>query len=196
MNPDKSWIYDILNSDNIQEEMRNFKFKSTPEQICEGDRCQSLIPLCKEAYATTYEERPQYGKMIFMLEMELFKMFCIPDNVYSFMQNNSRFVGRALEYHGMQQSALTDPQVIDEVSDFGDVPETNNADENIKTKLKDRLSKPVDNKSVLMKAKAADKQKVRADILKSIARLEEMSKNGVVNINQQKRPGTIVENKI
>ena len=108
MNPDKSWIYDILNSDNIQEEMRNFKFKSTPEQICDGERCQSLIPLCKEAYNTAYEERPQYGKMIFMLEMELFKMFCIPDNIFTFMQSNNRFVGRALEYHGMNQSAITD----------------------------------------------------------------------------------------
>jgi hypothetical protein len=34
--------------------------------------------------------------MIFMLEMELFKMYCIPDSIYSFMQSSSRFVGRAL----------------------------------------------------------------------------------------------------
>ena len=108
MNPDKSWIYDILNSDNIQEEMRNFKFKSTPEQICAGERCQSLIPLCKEAYSTGFEEKPQYGKMIFMLEMELFKMYCIPDNIFSFMQKSSRFVGRALQYHAMNQAAIMD----------------------------------------------------------------------------------------
>ena len=96
MNPDISWVYDILNSNNIQEEMRNFKIKSTPDEICFGDRCQCLVPLCKEAYSIGFDEEPQYGKLIFMLEMELFKMYCIPDNVFNFMQKSSNFVGRAI----------------------------------------------------------------------------------------------------
>ena len=39
MNPEVSWVYDILNSDNIQEEMKNFKIKATAEEICHGERC-------------------------------------------------------------------------------------------------------------------------------------------------------------
>jgi hypothetical protein len=80
--------------------------------------------------------------MIFMLEMELFKMYCIPDNIFSFMQNSSRFVGRALQYHAVQQAAIMDSQVIDNETDFGDMPETNEDDTDIKSKLK--ISKQVD----------------------------------------------------
>lgn len=58
MNPEVSWIYDILNSSNIQEEMRNFKIKATPDEICFGERCKCLIPICKEAYSIGYEEEP------------------------------------------------------------------------------------------------------------------------------------------
>ena len=58
MNPEVSWVYDILNADNIQEEMRNFKIRATPEDICFGERCQCLIPICKEAYSYAYEDEP------------------------------------------------------------------------------------------------------------------------------------------
>lgn len=50
LNPEVSWVYDILNSSNVQEEMKNFKVKATPEDICHGERCDCLIPLCREAY--------------------------------------------------------------------------------------------------------------------------------------------------
>jgi hypothetical protein len=104
MNPEVSWVYDILNSHNIQEEMRNFKIKSTPDEICFGERCQSMLPICKEAYSIGFDEEPQYGKLIFMLEMELFKMYCIPDNVFKFMQISSSFVGRAIENNFTHQN--------------------------------------------------------------------------------------------
>ena len=76
--------------------MRIFKMNATPELICSGDRTQCLVPICKEAYDIGYDEEPQYGKLIFMLEMELFKIHCIPDNVFSFMQDSSSYVGRFL----------------------------------------------------------------------------------------------------
>jgi casein kinase 1 len=38
MNPDNSWIFEILSSSNIHEEMRLFKNRATPEDICKGER--------------------------------------------------------------------------------------------------------------------------------------------------------------
>ena len=96
MNPEVSWVYDILNSDNIQEKMKNFKVKSTPEEICFGERCECLITICREAYSYSYEDEPHYGTLIFMLEMELMKIYCVPDNIFTFMQADSSFVGRAI----------------------------------------------------------------------------------------------------
>ena len=106
-----------------------------------------------------------------MLEMELFNMYCIPDNIFTFMQSNSRFVGRALQYHAMQQAAIMDSQVIDIETDFGDMPETNKNDSDIISKLK--ISKQVDHESMFSEAKT-NKEEAKIEILKSIARLEEL----------------------
>jgi hypothetical protein len=130
MNPEISWVYDILNSTNIQEEMRNFKIKATPEEICKGERCQCLIPICQEAYSIGFMDEPQYGKLIFMLEMELFKMFCIPDNVFNFMQKSSSFVGRSIN----SNAPLV--QAPDQETDVGDIPDTEETEDERVTKLK------------------------------------------------------------
>lgn len=61
--------------------------------------------------------------------------------------------------------------MIDNETDFGDMPETNENDSDIKTKLK--ISKQVNNESLFSEAKT-NKEKVKNDILKSIARLEEL----------------------
>lgn len=108
-------------------------------------------------------------------------MYCIPDNIFSFMQKSSRFVGRALQYHAVNQAAIMDSQVIDNETDFGDMPETNENDSDIKTKLK--ISKQVNNESMFSEAKT-NKEKVKNDILKSIARLEELQQRGVVNVRK------------
>lgn len=134
MNPEVSWVYDILNSHNIQEEMRNFKVKATPEEICFGERCQCLIAICHEAYNIGYDEEPQYGKLIFMLEMELFKLYCIPDNVFNFMQKSSSFVGRAIENHFIPQNS--DPKQLDIETDLGEIPEMEEQDEELTSKLR------------------------------------------------------------
>ena len=106
-----------------------------------------------------------------MLEMELFKMYCIPDNIFSFMQRSSRFVGRALQYHAVQQAAIMNSQEIDIETDFGDMPETNENDSDIMSKLK--TCKQVDHESMFSEAKT-NKEKAKIDILKSLARLEEL----------------------
>jgi hypothetical protein len=91
-----------------------------------------LIPLCKEAYSIGFDEEPQYGKLIFMLEMELFKMYCIPDNVFNFMQKSSSFVGRAIQNNFLSQ----DGTQLDNETDLGEILETNEQDENLENKVK------------------------------------------------------------
>jgi hypothetical protein len=68
-------------------------------------------------------------------------------------------------------------QDIDEETDFGDMPEFNENDTDIKNKLK--MSMQVDNGSIFIDAQT-NKQKVKQDILKSLARLEEFKERGVV----------------
>ena len=62
-------------------------------------------------------------------------------------------------------------QDIDEETDFGDMPEFNENDTDIKNKLK--MSMQVDNGSIFIDAQT-NKQKVKQAILKSLARLEEL----------------------
>ena len=49
--------------------MAKYKGVKTPEEICADPRAQYLIPLLKEAYSIGYDEEPQYGKIIFMMEL-------------------------------------------------------------------------------------------------------------------------------
>lgn len=58
----------------------------------------------------------------------------------------------------MHHAAIMDPQVIDPETDFGDMPETDENDTDIKNKLK--ISKQVDHKSMFVEAKT-NKEKVK-----------------------------------
>jgi hypothetical protein len=111
--------------------MKNFKVKATPEEICFGERCECLIPICKEAYSYGYEDEPHYGTLIFMLEMELLKIYCVPDNIFTFMQADSSFVGRAISYELV--IPVDEEKPMDDQCDAGDTEESNDIDE---TRLK------------------------------------------------------------
>ena len=86
LNPPDSWMYKFDQDDSsINSEMRKFKERASPEEICEGDRCECLIALCKEAYSYEYEEEPNYAMLRFMLESELLKLNVLPDKLFSFL---------------------------------------------------------------------------------------------------------------
>lgn len=74
--------------------MKKFKMEKTPKQICKDQRAQYLIPFMEEAYSIGYDEEPQYGKIIFMLEKVLLDMNCIPDRYFSWFQKS--FIGRPI----------------------------------------------------------------------------------------------------
>lgn len=62
-----------------------FKLEASKEELCE---CKALAPLYEEAYSYTIDEKPNYGKMRFLLEKELIGSYCVPDQIYSFLQHN------------------------------------------------------------------------------------------------------------
>lgn len=73
----------FLAADNSYEAMKEFKLEKTPKEICRDQRAQYLIPLMEEGYSIGYDEEPQYGKIIFMMEKMLLDMNCIPDKIFS-----------------------------------------------------------------------------------------------------------------
>jgi hypothetical protein len=74
--------------------MAKYKLEKTPYEVCWDKRACYLIPLLKEAYSIEYEEEPQYGKIIFMMEKMLLDKYCIPDKYFTWFQKD--FVGRPL----------------------------------------------------------------------------------------------------
>ena len=84
LNPPNCWLYRFDHTTDPAEEMRKFKESATPKEICEGERGECLIELCKEAYSYEYEDMPRYGVLKFLLEKELMKLNVIPDKYYSF----------------------------------------------------------------------------------------------------------------
>ena len=100
--------------------MAKFKQETTPEDICKDQRAQFLIPLMKESYSIGYDEEPQYGRIIFMMENELLNMNCIPDKYFTWFQRS--FIGRP----------ISDFRYIDNPSakiDLGDLEEFENSDD-------------------------------------------------------------------
>lgn len=98
LNPKDSWMYKFLETEDPFAEMRDFKQKATPEDICAGERCSCIIELCQEAYSYDYDAKPRYGVLKFILENELIKLNVIPDKKYSFLQQQNNFIGRICKY--------------------------------------------------------------------------------------------------
>ena len=97
LNPYNSWMYRFLRTGDPINDMMKFKAKASAEEICEGERCECILDLCKEAYSYDFEEAPRYGVLKFILEQELLKLEVIPDKNYSFLQlGGSAYVGRVV----------------------------------------------------------------------------------------------------
>lgn len=59
----------FLEAENPYMAMGKYKGEKTPEEICSDPRAQYLIPLLREAYSIGYDEEPQYGRIIFIMEL-------------------------------------------------------------------------------------------------------------------------------
>ena len=98
MNPHKFKMGEIFQSENFIQsfkDMRDYKLKSSPLKICsETQRTKCLLNFCKEAYSYGFSDAPQYGVLRFLLETEIIRLSCIPDNIYSWNQKVYGFHGK------------------------------------------------------------------------------------------------------
>lgn len=85
LNPKNQEVEYIMEQDDVFSGMGDYKLSASPEDVCSEDICKCLIPLLAEAYSYDFEEKPQYGKLKFMLEHELLKINCIPDLAFTWM---------------------------------------------------------------------------------------------------------------
>jgi len=85
-----------------------FKRNSPSHVICGGMRCSMLIPLYEEVYSIGFKEVPNYAKLRFLLAKQLMGIHCAPDNIYSFLQTDFKFIGFVMEPHGEDQKELGD----------------------------------------------------------------------------------------
>lgn len=119
LNPPNSWMYRFDQDDSSpQSEIRKFKQRASPEEICEGERCHVLIELCKEAYSYDYEDEPRYGLLRFILKKELLKLNVLPDKFYSFLQSN-KFIGIICPPEEEEKNVSDGPN-MDGISENGD----------------------------------------------------------------------------
>ena len=66
----------------------------------------------EEAYSIGYDEEPQYGRIIFMMEHMLLKMNCIPDKYYTWFQHD--FIGRPIsdiEFKSLASAKINQKQL-------------------------------------------------------------------------------------
>ena len=59
----------------------------SPEGLFTARKAKMLIPLLEEAYSYKYDERPNYGKLRFLLESILLNNETLPDKQYSWIRN-------------------------------------------------------------------------------------------------------------
>ena len=80
MDSQDSWFATKLETE--YSELVEFRLKADASEICGGNRCEALIPLYEEVYSYGLNEKPNYGKLKFLLEMELLDSYCKPDSFY------------------------------------------------------------------------------------------------------------------
>ena len=88
----------FLESENLFSDMSEYKLQASPQEICSDERIKCFLPILEEAYSYSYDETPQYGKLIFLLENELMKMSCIPDNFFTWFQSDLNYCGRPISH--------------------------------------------------------------------------------------------------
>ena len=65
--------------------LKMFKCNSSAKEFTMGARTSFLEPLLEEAYSYTFEEKPNYGKLIFMMKKIILDFGFIPDNRFFFL---------------------------------------------------------------------------------------------------------------
>jgi hypothetical protein len=80
------------------------------------------LPLYEEAYSYGLNEKPNYNKMRHMLRVELLKVHCLPDKVFSFLQPSIKFYGFIILQNLDAEEAISDDDMVDEEIEVGYVP--------------------------------------------------------------------------
>ena len=62
--------------------MKNYKCNASAKEFSKGTRTSILSPLLEEAYSYTFQEKPNYNKLIFMIEKIILGYGFIPDNKF------------------------------------------------------------------------------------------------------------------
>ena len=62
--------------------IKKLKNKLTPEQICESEEAQRLLPFVKEIFSLEYEDKPNYDQLRLYLFNNLFDLNEIPTTEY------------------------------------------------------------------------------------------------------------------
>ena len=97
LNPPNFRMVKIMESDNVFAAMKSYKVGTSPEKVCSESVLECLRPILSEAYSYGYDEKPQYGKLKFLLEHELLKMHCLPDDAFSWLQPKEiDYIGRPI----------------------------------------------------------------------------------------------------
>ena len=91
MDSQSSWFATKLDTPFL--DVVDFRLKADTSEICGGNRCDTLIPLYEEVYSYALNEKPNYGKLKFLLQMELVNSYCKPDKFFQFLQPSINFIG-------------------------------------------------------------------------------------------------------
>jgi hypothetical protein len=78
--------------------MGRYKLNTQPKDLLNDNRSLCLLEAFEEVYSYGFDDTPQYGNIIFMLQNELLKMNCIPDKTFSWFQfryPDNSYAGRA-----------------------------------------------------------------------------------------------------
>ena len=93
-------------------------------EICGGNRCDTLIPLYEEVYSYGLNEKPNYGKLKFLLQMELVNSYCKPDKFFQFLQPSINFIG-FINIQAEEDIGVSDDDMLEESIEVADTRDPN-----------------------------------------------------------------------
>ena len=65
--------------------IKSYKLKTSAKEFCKSEKSKILIPLLEEAYSYSYDEKPNYGKLKFMLQSIMLEKGYVPDSLFSWV---------------------------------------------------------------------------------------------------------------
>lgn len=68
IDPMQPWIFEQSNELVSIEEIKRHKLSLDPKKLLSKPRIQILIPILEEAYTYSFEQKPNYNKLIFLLQ--------------------------------------------------------------------------------------------------------------------------------